>query len=30
MGEMAEYYEDIAMSAEIAWEYHDTHYNDIH
>ena len=30
MGEMAEYYEDMAIAQEISWEYNDTHYNDIH
>jgi hypothetical protein len=30
MGEMAEYYEDMAIAQEMAWEYHDKHYNNIH
>ena len=30
MGEMADYYADLAMEAEYHWEYKDTHYGDIH
>jgi hypothetical protein len=30
MGEMADYYADLAIEAEYHWEYKDTHYGDIH
>jgi len=30
MGEMADYYADLAIEAEYHWEYKDTHYNGIH
>jgi len=30
MGEMADYYADLAIEAEYHWEYKDSHYGDIH